>query len=1147
MRSFILVIFTAIALAGLFIGYWTMQPGGHGGGAGAAQGGTPTIPDPRSSHLGEIRPGDVVWLKQYDDRGELSSEFRGDEYVPQPDGTVNVKNPIAKFFLANHQHIEVHGTDGNVIVKNPPDLSHSGFASPGPPGPPSRGRLNNVVVHLIDETQADPKLAKVLTMTTNNAVFDNEMYWIRTEGYRDVQGREIADDQVPVHVTGQIEMEGRGLTVRWNDKDGRLELLEIAHGQWLKIKNPSKSPFGGGAKEAKPRSVALLPGAPLPEMLAATDKSADARIITSHPKPQTRPHRARAPSAQRGPGPVIYLASFYDNVRITQADPTGQYDQIQIGGVNRMDVDFILKESKEAPTTQSVGAAVATSAPASRPSEAGAAAPGTPPATRPATQPAPVEEPPVLVRWTGVLRITPLRSAPPAPLAPGDSAVTLVGSPVAIHRIDPKQHGTQDIRCASVLYETASEKAHLEHSEQFPQILVTKFPPAAEKDQRITRLTSTGTVEYSRGDQNVVMTGPGYAEVPLEAQQNQQRPLLQAAWAKLAHFDFVQPPGGPDKDPVVRFGHLEGNVDIKHPRLALRGQSLDLLFDPPSAQPRRAPEESHERPGADGAHAAHQAQPNLRQAIATTGVYCQTEDSAGKKQTIECNRLLLDTALADGKLYARHINATGTVHARGQEDDLRAQYVDLLLTPASRAKPHIPDKKQDAAETDATQVELERMLARDNVIARSKDGSVAEGQDLLVTTDDGKQHMVLTSPVQAKVTDVKGNIVTGPRIEFDSDEGRAHVVGAGTMHAVQQASTTQPSSPTDVVWTDRADFNGPENRIDVYGGVAARSLRKGFVDTATGEHILIDLRKKPAPPTTRPILASATQPARKSASPDAGVKMDLFRDKEVVAMTIENRATLVSTLADASGNIEQQFELTGPKIIVRELAPDGTPSRTVTVPTAGKMLVRDHRAPQKQQPGGDDSSGARGATAFQWVDPQNGQGLPARLVYSERDRRADITGDVTIAHQDENTKQPPTNMKAEQVTAFFEPAPRRSAARAQPNKADDEPQMQLKHLTAQGSTVLVTHDTDQMTARRVDYDPRRHLMIATGSQRNPVVFMTVGTGRTICTRVEWDTITWNPRFTNAILDSRPPTPGVQSQAPAPKTQPALRPDRRPIP
>src|SRR4051812_605866 len=100
MRSIILVIFSALGLAGLFIAYWVLQPV------------TPVstkpgkilvvVPPPKRADTGgAIRTGEHAWLHKYDISGALSSEFTGEEYHPRPNGTIDVTNPIAVFHLAN--------------------------------------------------------------------------------------------------------------------------------------------------------------------------------------------------------------------------------------------------------------------------------------------------------------------------------------------------------------------------------------------------------------------------------------------------------------------------------------------------------------------------------------------------------------------------------------------------------------------------------------------------------------------------------------------------------------------------------------------------------------------------------------------------------------------------------------------------------------------------------------------------------------------------------------------------------------------------------------------------------------------------------------------------------------------------------------
>jgi hypothetical protein len=1099
MRSYILVILSAICLGGLFVFVWTLQPASKQ----AAKVQAPSSLPPANNHegYGPIKPGDVVWIKQYDRAGQLSSRFSGDQYLPQPDGTVKVTNPRAEFFLANHQRLQIDGIDGNVVMKDVPNLSLGGTGGGGPPAPPSRGRLNHVTVKLLDELTNE----EMLVMKTNNVVFDNETFRIITEGYEDTPGHQLGDDEVPVHVTGRMLMEGRGLTVRWNDKDGRLELLEIAHGDWLEIKDPSSlSPSGAKITPKTTAPPTAQSRRPLPEMLADAASDAGVQILTHHP-PTSKPQTSDPAHVSHAASAPIYQASFFNNVRVNQPDAEGKADQVRIENVDRMDVDFLMKQSTPGPATQP---APASAAPATQPAPLAIQ-----PTTAPAA-PAPAKEPPIFIHWTGPLRITPATSAPPVPLQPGDSSVQLAGAPVKIFRVEPKAAGAENIECATVVYAAAGERVWLGKSDRCPTILIDKIPATSAKDQGATHLVSNGAVQYSRADGKALLTGPGKANVPLEPDPKTPHPELNTAWTKLAEFEFTPEVAG--KQSSVKFGHFEGDVDVRHPKVTLQSQVLDLLFDPPTKSDGAAPTT---RPTSS--------QPNLRQLIATTSVFCQVEGSDGKKENINSNRLVLDTEKADGKLYARHINATGSVHAYG-EDELRAEMVDLLLNPSTKKDAIATAKKSS---DDTAQVELQKMVAHENVIALSKDGSKATGDDLVVTTVDGQQHTVLTSQTNATVTDVRGNIVNGKEIQFDSGDGRAHVVGPGSLHAIQQASTTQPAQPVDVAWLNGAIFDGAANRIDVDGSVNATSTdKKGFVDVATGHHMHIDLRPKP---TTQPAVASAVQanvhavPTTAPTSASGNLKMDPFKGKEVSAITIETEAKLTSTLRDSGGAILQQFELEGPTIIINELAPDGTPARTITVPAAGKMLARDHRPKAEQAAANDDAGSARGATAFQWSK---------RLTYVEAAHRSDMTGQVVVVHKDDDPTSAPVRMTCEHVISDFEPAPKRAATEKKPGETS--PQMQLRYLRAMGNPVVVTHEADEVIAQEVDYDPKTRLLIATGTQQNPVNFTNGTAASGVAERVEWDTVTWKIKARNAIFNDRPAVPGVQSAPPKKPTTPS---------
>jgi len=155
--------------------------------------------------------------------------------------------------------------DGDVVMRTAPKISLDSGGG-GSSGAPSRGRLHTVTMTLIDDA-APGGPATELTMNTDNIDFDNDTFLITTGGFTAPDGTLIPADQVPVKVRGEYEFDGRGLTLRWNDRDDRLELLEIAHGEELKIMHPSGGIGPGRAGKTAPvadESAAVSPSAPSP-------------------------------------------------------------------------------------------------------------------------------------------------------------------------------------------------------------------------------------------------------------------------------------------------------------------------------------------------------------------------------------------------------------------------------------------------------------------------------------------------------------------------------------------------------------------------------------------------------------------------------------------------------------------------------------------------------------------------------------------------------------------------------------------------------------------------------------------------------------------------------------------------------------------
>ncbi|MGB7159319.1 MAG: hypothetical protein WBD40_14720, partial [Tepidisphaeraceae bacterium] len=246
MRSLLLVIATLVLVVCGFVIYSQVQspttpraqrpevkgPTSIPAGAGS-RGGSTTQP--------MVGTGEDGWVKRYDQRGELASQFRADRFDPKPDGTVDVDRPVAEFMLSGGRLIRIEGRNGSVIMPPPPTGAERGKLEATPTSPPNRGQLHDVVISMFDAEPIEGETPRPsLTVTMNNASFDNDTFLIRTEAFGDAKtGARVAGDQVPVQVRGDdYDFDGRGLTIQWNDLDQQLQLLEIAHGESLTVKNP---------------------------------------------------------------------------------------------------------------------------------------------------------------------------------------------------------------------------------------------------------------------------------------------------------------------------------------------------------------------------------------------------------------------------------------------------------------------------------------------------------------------------------------------------------------------------------------------------------------------------------------------------------------------------------------------------------------------------------------------------------------------------------------------------------------------------------------------------------------------------------------------------------------------------------------------
>jgi hypothetical protein len=623
-----------------YLAYWWNQPA-HSKNVRKSDKDQPALPLAARETNKPYGGGQNVWVKKFDpDTAKIVSRFKANDYQPRNDGWIVVKQPRAQFFMKDGRAISVEGETGEIIMD---DNNKTGMkALAGTQETPSRGRLYNVTIHMyhdidqpeeqLDENGALP--APAMTITLNNASFDNQTFKIYSEGFGKGK-RHVEADMVPVTLRGDdYDFDGKGLVIRWNERDHRLQLLEIAHGELLKIKHPNSMMH----KDAAPPTTAptvVFGGQPLPVMLAAKGRAATGEAVKTAPAPApaaapssaaptTRRSRPSVPKPKITPNtdPPLYRAIFHDNVRIVQGpdlDVTA----------SKMSVDFLMQDQNDAPApapapttrpmgpgaraaaTQPAGADAVASAAAGAATDATtqattqaahksvkhlATAPVSPntavasgkkvrsaPTTRPhpTTRPDDGSEIPVVITWTGRLVVEPLAVGPENPIKNGDAVVRLDGTPVIARQQD------STIYSGTLTYRTEDQA-----------MLLTPMGPDKPIVMTDTKgsLVHTTRMDFFQPKHQAILYGASDALFPQMDESGKPGAPLLTKWTKTCTLYFANAPkdeataAGATTMPTdvassstgsmnIERAELDGDVYVDHPQLKLNSQQLELTFD----------------------------------------------------------------------------------------------------------------------------------------------------------------------------------------------------------------------------------------------------------------------------------------------------------------------------------------------------------------------------------------------------------------------------------------------------------------------------------------------------------------------------------------------------------------------------------------
>ncbi|MEM8875373.1 MAG: hypothetical protein AAGD32_14085 [Planctomycetota bacterium] len=462
MRTLILIVVTVLLIAGGFLAVTVLLPDPQIG--GSEQSSLIEVDALQRTEGGLTAAGEGTTYKRFSG-SRLVQEFHAEKFEPTRDNQVKVENPRLTFYLADGRQVIVRAEVGTLETAGKIDLEGDAAA-------PRQGLMRDVQIEMTEPGNDGP----ILRAHVDNLRFDAETMELATAD-SEINGRPVLGEQVPVIVRGRdYDFDGRGLLVRWNDADGRLELLRITRGDKLVIKDP-----------------ALL--RQLQTETAAVDPTK--MYATAQGLPEQEPY-------------TVYEASFRNDVIITQ----GQQRLVDAESlVALFAMDQLTDESEpEEPTDQ--GSAKS----AKKKSTPSAESEPTPQANTPL---------PLVMTWQGEFVVLPASEARSTLLAGADDWRAMLtgkpsGAPVVVQR-DGLSVTAPRLEYASITDSVIASAAEYE-------------PPVEVLGEDGLRLETRG-IEFNGAANTARLVGASWAMIPMAGDDGTDQ-ILKAAWTKRCRIEI---------------------------------------------------------------------------------------------------------------------------------------------------------------------------------------------------------------------------------------------------------------------------------------------------------------------------------------------------------------------------------------------------------------------------------------------------------------------------------------------------------------------------------------------------------------------------------------------------------------------------------
>lgn len=921
----------------------------------------------------EIPPGESPMVRVFDEHGEARIVFKATKWRPLSDTEFELTEPRARLLLPGGQLAFVRADQGYVVVQRDDNNNYN----------PKRGKLTGHVQIFVDKTKpnwrkAHPDEAEpeghpeaIVKIWMDDAEFDLDLAWLHTPGPILVQSVDTA-------------MEGRGLTLVWNEFNRRIKLLKIEQGKraWVRMKGLVQFGMTGQTQMAQlePGQSATPSAASAPIAAPqAPQQTADESAAVTHDRTKVASDVHRTPQ-QPSAISLFDVDAKDDNPRKDRVDTyhivfkeaitVEQKQGIRVlsrlcADTLEMVRDFGERERsavENVPGTRPAPADANTPS-SSSPSEATVEKEIAAPSGKDST---------IVIDWTGELVVTPIEPRPDETPPTGERFhVTAIGNPVQIH---DKDNG--DFTCTTLEYHDETQEVLLTgtaanpvHLQTGPHRVITGEKIALDRKKGIASVEGPGSMADRRvkgeqadwpdcmkeGAAQVTARHYGRAALKRPAAEEQGPQEMLATWTGGVHIEFGNHPFTM-QDPAtgqaiiktreyLKQATFTGNVHFEQPGQAMSADTLHIDFAEPADADllASAPDTSGKGNLMD-----------TRDVVARTMLAEGHVHMRNDRSTIACDRLEVDMTVDDtGDNVPKVGRAYGHVVATQDTQEIRAdRQITVLLE--SVPKP-VTDLEHECFEAGAKncgyttespewklfeeklkqrrQIVLVELEAVGNVVVNDPQEQLDLAADTLHSWLDQDQRIsrttIVSSDQQPGHVTTRDFYIRGPQINFDVVNETVDVPGEGVMRFFTRQDIDgrrmDEAVPVVVTWKTDMAFRGKENTGQFRGAVQTVS-----------QNTVLDCREMTlrfdnlAPPATQ------TTPAGSGEGWIASRMLEMVRDRNRpnesdasaagVARQMRKRLTHVQALGDAviaSSEYERSAAHGGPfKSLLTNILPE---------------------------------------------------------------------------------------------------------------------------------------------------------------------------------------------------------------------------------